>query len=97
MLVSESVSRQAKKTVWTKDIDPATIPVDVLVSQLERVPYEAILSLRGRKNVAKRTTYTGGIYWAKHNPDTKRCRCRMCMKKRELLKRQTKPGAKRKA
>src|ERR1700733_2998501 len=96
MLVSESVSRQAKKTVWTKDIDPATIPVDVLVSQLERGPYEAILSLRGRKNVAKRTTYTGGIYWAKHNPDTKRCRCRKCMKKRQRLKRQTAPSSKRK-
>jgi hypothetical protein len=96
MLVSEWVSRQVKKKAWTKNIDPATIPVDVLVSQLERVPYEAILSLRGRKNVAKRTTYTGGIYWAKHNPDTKRCRCLKCMKKRERLKRQTAPSAKRK-
>jgi hypothetical protein len=96
MLVSERVSRQVKKNVWTKEIDPATIPVDVLVSQLERVPYEAILSLRGRKNVAKRTTYTGGIYWAKHNPDTKRCRCRKCMRRRERSKLQAAPGAKRK-
>jgi hypothetical protein len=89
MLVSEGVSRQLKKKVWTEDIDPATIPVEVLVSQLERVPYEAILSLRGRKNVAKRTSYTGGVYWAKHNPDTKRCRCRKCMKKRERATQQT--------
>jgi hypothetical protein len=37
MLVSEGVSRQLKKKVWTEDIDPATIPVEVLVSQLERV------------------------------------------------------------
>jgi len=56
MPVSEGVKRYAKKKIWTEDIDPAAIPVEVLLSQLERVPYEAVLSLRGRKNVAKQTT-----------------------------------------
>jgi hypothetical protein len=85
------VSRKAQTKVWSDDIDPATIPVEVLISQLERVPYDAILSLRGRKNVAKRTSYTGGIYWAEHNPNTKRCRCRKCMAKRRRAQRRKSP------
>jgi hypothetical protein len=55
---------------WTDDIDPATIPEHVLKSE------------RARRNALKRTNYTGGIYWKHHNPDTPRCRCRACMKKR---------------
>lgn len=55
---------------WSDDIDPSTIPDDVLASE------------HGRRNALKRTTYTGGVFWKKHNPDTSRCRCRACMKKR---------------
>jgi hypothetical protein len=55
---------------WNSDIDPATIPDEILKSE------------RARRNAAKRTTYTGGIYWKRHNPRTSRCRCRACMRKR---------------
>ena len=61
---------EIKLKPWTPDIDPETIPLDVMYSQINRV--------RGRL----RTTYTGGVYWKKHNPDTSRCRCKGCMKKR---------------
>ena len=55
---------------WTDNIDPSTIPDDVLKTE------------RARRNALKRTTYTGGIYWKAHNPDTPRCRCKQCMTKR---------------
>ena len=55
---------------WTEDIDPSTIPDEVLKSE------------RGRRNGLKRETYTGGVFWKKHNSATTRCRCRQCMKKR---------------
>ena len=55
---------------WNDDIDPATIPDDILKSE------------RGRRNALKRESYTGGVFWKKHNPNTTRCRCRKCMKKR---------------
>jgi hypothetical protein len=53
MPVSERVSRKAQTKAWSDNIDPATIPVEVLISQLERVPYDAILSLRGRKKCSQ--------------------------------------------
>src|SRR5450759_2668798 len=56
---------------WTTDIDPASIPDEVLKSE------------RARRNALKRTSYSGGVYWSKHNPDTIRCRCRACMEKRK--------------
>jgi len=56
---------------WTDNIDPSTIPDEVLKSE------------RGRRNGLKRESYTGGVYWKKHNPTTPRCRCIKCMKKRE--------------
>jgi hypothetical protein len=31
---------------------------------------------------SKRKSYSGGIYWKQHNPDTTRCRCRDCMRAR---------------
>jgi len=55
---------------WTDTIDPASIPYEVLASEL------------ARRNAARRKTYTGGVYWAKHNPETPRCRCKRCMDKR---------------
>jgi len=55
---------------WTANIDPATIPDDVLKSE------------RARRNAVKRTSYSGGIYWKRHNPDTLRCRCAQCMARR---------------
>ncbi len=57
---------------WTKDIDPATIPDEVLKAE------------RARRNARKRASYSGGKYWKQHNPDTPRCRCRDCMRQRSL-------------
>jgi hypothetical protein len=55
---------------WTADIDPASIPDDVLKSEW------------GRRNARKRNSYSGGVYWKSHNPDTPRCRCKACMSRR---------------
>src|SRR4051794_38734228 len=55
---------------WSDDIDPATIPDEVLKSE------------RARRNALLRRTYTGGIYWNEHNPNTRRCRCMECMQAR---------------
>jgi len=55
---------------WTDDIDPSTIPEEILKSE------------RARRNAAKRTSYSGGVYWKRHNPDTPRCRCHACMRRR---------------
>jgi hypothetical protein len=60
---------------WTDDIDPATIPDDVLRSE------------RARRNNALRRTPRGGVVWAEHNPETKRCRCVKCNRKREIERR----------
>jgi hypothetical protein len=40
-------------------------------------------SERGRRNVRRRKSYTGGVFWKKHNPNTTRCRCKDCMHARE--------------
>jgi hypothetical protein len=56
---------------WTNDIDPTTIPDDVLKSE------------RARRNNLLRRTHSGGSVWGTHNPDTKRCRCEACNLKRE--------------
>jgi hypothetical protein len=60
---------------WSDDIDPATIPDDVLKSE------------RARRNNALRRTRGGGVVWSEHNPDTKRCRCVKCNEKRERKRR----------
>jgi len=71
---------------WTDNIDPATIPDQVLKSE------------RARRNNALRTgKYTGGKYWKEHNPDTPRCRCHECMDRREKEREEVKPPAKAKA
>jgi len=60
---------------WSDNIDPATIPDQVLKSE------------RARRNNALRTgKYTGGKYWKEHNPDTPRCRCHECMDQREKVR-----------
>ena len=58
---------------WTPNIDPATIPDEILKAE------------RARRNARKRTTYTGGLYWRKHNPKAAGCRCRECMAAREAV------------
>lgn len=55
---------------WTDRIDPATIPDQVIVSE------------HARRNARKRHSYTGGIVWAKHNPNVKNCRCANCIARR---------------
>src|SRR5215471_21481715 len=54
---------------WTPDIDPATIPDEVLKSE------------RGRRNAGRRQSYTGGVVWARHNPrlENSGCRCQKCI------------------
>ena len=56
---------------WSANIDPATIPDEVLKSE------------RARRNALKRESYTGGVFWRRHNPKTPRCRFESCMKKRQ--------------
>jgi hypothetical protein len=56
---------------WNDSIDPSTIPDAVLKTE------------RARRNAAKRTSYSGGILWKQHNPDTPRCRCATCTGRRE--------------
>jgi hypothetical protein len=58
------------KRQWTEDFDMTSIPDTALRSEW------------GRRNGLKRQSYTGGIYWKKHNPNTSRCRCQRCMAKR---------------
>jgi hypothetical protein len=58
------------KHPWTDSIDPHTIPYTVLASEL------------GRRNALLRHSYTGGVFWRKHNPQVKACRCRECMARR---------------
>src|SRR5215467_7055542 len=62
---------EATLRTWTNDIDPTTIPDDVLKSE------------RARRNNLLRRTHSGGSVWGTHNPDTKRCRCERCNQKRE--------------
>jgi len=50
---------------------------------LQTAPDSELKSELARRNAKKRATYTGGIYWKKHNPDTSRCRCKHCMALRE--------------
>ena len=51
---------------WTDQIDPATIPDSVITSE------------NAKRNARKRKSYTGGVVWAKHNPDVNNCRCQRC-------------------
>jgi hypothetical protein len=63
---------------WNDNIDPSTIPDEVLKRE------------RAKRNAAKRTTYSGGVIWAEHNPVTPRCRCQQCMDRREAERAQPK-------
>ncbi len=58
---------------WRDDIDPSTIPDDVIASE------------HGRRNALKRHSYTGGVEWKKHNPTTSRCRCGKCIARRAKI------------
>lgn len=55
---------------WTREL-LASIPDDVLLSEAQR------------RRAHKRRTYTGGVYWRKHNPAVANCRCLKCMKRRQ--------------
>jgi hypothetical protein len=55
---------------WHDQIDPATIPDEVIVSE------------NARRNARKRKSYTGGAVWAKHNSTVKNCRCKRCAARR---------------
>lgn len=52
---------------WTSDIDPHSIPGNVLKSEM------------ARRNATKRSSYSGGVFWKEHNAATTRCRCENCM------------------
>ena len=62
------------KLPWTDQIDPATIPDQVIASE------------HGKRNARKRQSYTGGDVWAKHNPTVKNCRCKRCNARRAKQK-----------
>lgn len=49
---------------------------------LSTIPDDALRSEWASRNARKRKTYTGGIYWAKHNPDWPGCRCVDCIRRR---------------
>jgi len=59
---------------WSPTFDMSTIPDDILASEW------------ARRQARKRKSYTGGATWAKHNPDTARCRCAECNEDRTKRK-----------
>ena len=61
---------------WADNIDPTTIPDEVLLRE------------RARRNGAKRKSYTGGVVWASHNADVPGCRCAACIERREKASQQ---------
>lgn len=67
---------------YTKQIDPSTIPLEVLIGELNRIPAEALYSQVARLRNAQRVTHSGGSIWGHHNPKTARCRCKACNRKR---------------
>lgn len=56
---------------WTPEI-LASIPAEVLKGEVQR-----------RRAAARVNPGGKGTPWARHNPDTSRCRCKRCMRKRE--------------
>ncbi len=62
--------RPKKLKRWTSDIDPATIPDQVLMSE------------RGRRNALKVKHRPGSVVWAKHSTKIAGCRCQRCIDKR---------------
>ena len=64
---------------------------------LAQIPDDLLFSERQRRRARQRTTYTGGVYWVKHNPDVPQCRCRKCMARREKAKQKALPLKKGKA
>jgi hypothetical protein len=53
-------------------------PVEI---SLDDLPQDELVSAWSRWRARQRQTI-GGLYWLKHNPNTSRCRCKACMKKR---------------
>jgi hypothetical protein len=41
-----------------------------------------VKALWAARNGSLRKSYTGGVVWKKHNPNTSRCRCARCTKRR---------------
>lgn len=60
----------SKAMNWTPEL-VATIPDDLLTSEWKR------------RIARKRKSYSGGMFWKKHNATAANCRCVACMKKRQ--------------
>jgi hypothetical protein len=56
--------------IWTPAFDMTTVPERILRSEV------------GRRNAHRRHSYTGGVMWKEHNPETNRCRCAGCIEER---------------
>jgi hypothetical protein len=57
-------------SVWTPGFDMTSIPDEVFQSEY------------GRRNNLRIKNRSGGKVWAHHNPDSPRCRCAKCNRKR---------------
>jgi hypothetical protein len=66
--------REKRLRPWTPDIDPATIPDEVL------------RSIWAARSARMRKSYSGGTVWSRHNPDVPGCRCARCIARREKEK-----------
>jgi len=59
------------------------VTTEAMIEILAAAPYDLLLAEVQRRRGAQRKTYTGGVFWKTHNPDTSRCRCKRCTSKRE--------------
>ena len=57
----------SRRRVWSPSFDMSSIPDKIFMSE------------RARRNARKRRSYTGGVVWGEHNPETTRCRCMTCI------------------
>jgi len=49
---------------------------------LSTIPDDRLKSEWASRSARKRKSYTGGLLWAKHNPDCRNCRCQRCTNER---------------
>lgn len=61
------------RPTYSETFDMATIPDDVLKSEW------------ARRNARKRTSYTGGVVWKRHNAAAAGCRCQRCINRRAAM------------
>ena len=62
-------------------MNPAITP-EALAAALAEATDEELFAEVQRRRAGKRKTYSGGVVWAKHNPDYVGCRCAKCIKAR---------------